>query len=105
MWTPVERDDADGVVAHLLENGDVSRSLENLKPVVVGRRQHGGAFVPPDETPLLQGTGFVAVERLLSDVFDEEAARSRTVGFAPLRFRCERRNPSIRRIDDERGSP
>ena len=78
----------------LPEHQDVARRLDDLQHVVVGRRQHGRAFVRPDDASLLQRTVLVAVE-----------ASDRFVGSrASLPLWRHWRNPPVRRIVDERGS-
>ena len=100
-----EGDDAGRVVAHLLHDDDVVGGLEDLEHVVVGRRHHRRALVPPDQAAFLQRARVVVVVRGLVDVVDEMPTRPPARRFAVHRLRNARRDPPVRRVDDQGRAP
>ena len=95
MRPAVQRDDA-CVVHHLVEDGHVSRSLDDLIVVVVpGRHHHAGQPSPRDaareEAGVLRTCGRGA------------SRRPRCRGCRPprLRLRVQRRHPTVRRVHHE----
>ena len=78
------------------------RRLEYLQDVVVGRRQHRRSFVAPHEATLLQAARLVTVEDRVGPAARQMLAGDETALLALLRSRRERRNPAVRRVDDQR---
>ena len=102
MLTAVHGDDA-GAVNHLDADHDVSRALENLKRVVVDDGKVRRPVGADDAAERQRG-----VEVVLRQAFVESARRFGARDPSPFPFRRQghqRRNSSVRRIDDERRSP
>src|SRR2546422_5107297 len=93
MRTAIEGDDT-GFMAHLDENRDVSRPLYDLSIVVIGRGEYWRPGALHDETTFGQRPILRAVE-FMSPVL------RRALGLSFPRRRCQGRNPSVRRIDDQ----
>src|SRR5438132_6539530 len=101
MWTAIEGDDA-GIMDDLHENRHVSRCLDDLiicgegaiLTIVVKARKHRWSTHRKNDAALRQRSAFRTVRRMFSGV-----GSFRINSF--LRFRCERRNFPIGRIDDQ----
>ena len=97
MRTPIEGNDA-GVMNHFDENRHVAGTLHDSNIVVVGSGKHGRSSGCPDDAALRQRPVFRTVEFM-------SAIRRLSFGLPLAACRCQRRNLSIRRIDDQRSSP
>src|SRR5262249_31174140 len=92
-----ERDDP-GVVDHLDHDGDVSRALDDLVVVVVKAGEHRRAGCGPEQATLLQAAAFRAVRGT------HAAAGFGSRSLAGLPIGGERRDATVRRINDQRSS-
>src|SRR6185503_18202546 len=91
----IERDHA-RLVNHLVPNRDEARALHDLERVAVGAGQHRPRE-PACDAAIVQTEILWAVERAVP----EAAAAAGLRGEPGLRLRRERRDPAVRRIDDE----
>src|SRR5437667_6174550 len=82
---------------HLNENHDVTRSLHDLKIIVVGCGKRGWSSGRPNDTALAQRPVLRAVEFM-------SFIPCYTLGLSLLPLRCQRRYLSVRRVHDQGGS-
>src|SRR5437773_7229789 len=98
MRATVQWDDS-GVVNHLHQDHNRSRSLHNLVVAVVVRRKHWRSSLRHRETTLGQRSVLRTVEGATSS-----SGCLHAIGVSPLRLRRQRWNSSVRRVDNQRSS-
>ena len=98
MRPTIQRNDA-GFVNHLVADHEVARSLHDFDAVVVEKRQH--------RTNGAQCQAAVPVGQVLPRIrsFLLCLVAGQTLALPFLRFWCQRGNPAVGWIDDERGLP
>ena len=95
MLPTVQRNHA-GVVDHLGQDGDVVARLEKLQVVVVPARQYGRTGVESQNASVPGGQRFRTVR---------EVPHGGAIVFPFLGGGRQGRNPTVGRVNDERGSP
>src|SRR6266566_155438 len=98
MRATVQWDDS-GVVNHLHQDHNRSRSLHNLVVAVVVRRKHWRSSLRHRETTLGQRSVLRTVEGATSS-----SGCLHAIGVSLLRLRRQRWNSSVRRVDNQRSS-
>src|ERR1700730_16063767 len=99
MRTSVERNDP-RIVYHLVDDRDISRSLEQLDIVVVGARRHRRSGIEAEDAALRQRPVFMGVGVGPAKV--GVVARGRNEVRSLLSFGRHRGKPAIGRVDDQR---
>ena len=69
-----------GVVHHLVEDGNVARTLKDLEVLVVAARSNGGTRIESEQAPLGESSVLRAIESNTIDTKSNRTGRSRIVG-------------------------
>src|SRR5215471_15909153 len=99
MRTSVERNDP-RIVDHLVDDRDISGSLEQLDIVVVGARGHRRSGIKPEDAALRQRPVFIRVG--VGPAKDGVVAPRRNAVRSLLSFGRHGGVPAIGRVDDQR---